>query len=110
MKFADFWDANKYDLLLCLGDRFEMNAAVQAGIPFGVKFAHFHGGETTLGAIDNIYRHQITLASKIHFTATEEYRRKVMDLTGNDIDIYVTGALSLNDIEIFEVLQKRCLL
>ena len=48
-----------------------MSAAVQSGIPFRIKFAHIHGGET-LGAIDNIYRHQITLASIIHFTSTEE--------------------------------------
>ncbi len=106
LKFADFWAANKYDLVLSLGDRFEMNAAVQAGIPFGVKFAHFHGGEITLGAIDNIYRHQITLASKIHFTATEAYKLKVIDLIGADKDIYVTGALSLNNINTFDVLSK----
>src|SRR5690606_5753673 len=63
LKFADFWDKHSYDWVLCLGDRFEMAAAVQAGIPFGVRFAHLHGGETTLGAIDNIYRHQTSLAS-----------------------------------------------
>ena len=61
LKFADFWQHNKFDLVFCLGDRFEMSAAVQAGIPFNVKFAHLHGGETTLGAIDNIYRKNLTL-------------------------------------------------
>jgi GDP/UDP-N,N'-diacetylbacillosamine 2-epimerase (hydrolysing) len=106
LKFADFWTLNSYDIVLCLGDRFEMNAAVQAGIAFGVKFAHLHGGETTLGAIDNIYRHQITLASKIHFTATEAYKHKVIDLIGADKDIFVTGALSLNNINTFDVLSK----
>ena len=70
LKFSDFWSKNTYDLVFSLGDRFEMSAAVQAGIPFQVKFAHIHGGETTLGAIDNIYRHQITIASSYHFTAT----------------------------------------
>jgi GDP/UDP-N,N'-diacetylbacillosamine 2-epimerase (hydrolysing) len=44
---------------------------VQAGIPFGVKFAHIHGGGNHIGAIDNVYRHQITLASELHFTATD---------------------------------------
>ncbi len=63
LNFLIFGD-QKFDLVFCLGDRFEMSAAVQASIPFGVKLAHLHGGETTLGAIDNIYRHQITLASK----------------------------------------------
>ena len=69
--FASFWAENYkiFDCVLCLGDRFEMAAAVNAGVPFNVKFAHIHSGETTLGAIDNIYRHQITLASKFHFTS-----------------------------------------
>lgn len=101
LKFADFWARNKYDLVFCLGDRFEMSAAVQAGIPFGVKFAHIHGGETTLGAIDNIYRHQITLSSKLHFTATEIFKKKVIDLIGSLDNVFDVGSLSLNDIRTF---------
>ncbi len=101
LKFADYWAANSYDAVLCLGDRFEMSAAVQAGIPFGITFAHIHGGETTLGAIDNIYRHQITLASSLHFTSCEAYAEKVISLTGNPQAVYVTGALSLDEIEQF---------
>jgi GDP/UDP-N,N'-diacetylbacillosamine 2-epimerase (hydrolysing) len=97
LKFADFWASNTYDLVFCLGDRFEMSAAVQAGIPFGVQFAHIHGGETTLGAIDNVYRHQITLASKLHFTATDVFREKVIHLLGSSDGIYSVGSLSLND-------------
>jgi GDP/UDP-N,N'-diacetylbacillosamine 2-epimerase (hydrolysing) len=98
LKFADFWAENKYDLVFCLGDRFEMSAAVQAGIPLGVKFAHIHGGETTLGAIDNIYRHQITLASKLHFTATDVFSNKVTNLLGYSEGVYSVGSLSLNNI------------
>jgi GDP/UDP-N,N'-diacetylbacillosamine 2-epimerase (hydrolysing) len=79
IRFADLWLKNKFDLVFCLGDRFEMSAAVQAGIPFGIKFAHIHGGETTLGAIDNIYRHQITIASVLHFTASEIFKKKVSE-------------------------------
>ena len=101
LKFADFWQFNKYDLVLCLGDRFEMSAAVQAGIPYGVKFAHIHGGETTLGAIDNVYRHQITLASCLHFTSTDVFREKVINLIGSSDDVYSVGSLSLNDIKSF---------
>ena len=101
LKFADFWANHEYDLVFCLGDRFEMSAAVQAGIPFGVKFAHIHGGETTLGAIDNVYRHQITLASKLHFTATDVFRNKVIDLIGSSDDVFDVGSLSLNDIKSF---------
>lgn len=101
MKFADYWAANPCDVVLCLGDRFEMSAAVQAGIPYGITFAHIHGGETTLGAIDNIYRHQITLAASLHFTSCEAYAEKVVRLTGSNQNVYVTGALSLDELEQF---------
>lgn len=107
LKFADFWQANKYDLVFCLGDRFEMSAAVQAGIPFGIKFAHIHGGETTLGAIDNIYRHQITHASVLHFTATEKFTEKVIQLTGILENVHTVGSLSLDGIENFKPIAKQ---
>lgn len=106
LKFSDFWDENKYDLVLCLGDRFEMSAAVQAGIPFGVKFAHIHGGETTLGAIDNIYRHQITLASSLHFTATQKYTDKIIQITGLNKNVYTVGSLSLDEIKSYSPIEK----
>ncbi|MBP4137781.1 UDP-N-acetylglucosamine 2-epimerase [Flavobacterium geliluteum] len=106
LKFANFWESHPYDLVFCLGDRFEMSAAVQSGIPFGIKFAHIHGGETTLGAIDNVYRHQITLASKLHFTATDVFRKKVINLTDSVEDVFDVGSLSLNDIKSFVPIEK----
>ena len=106
LKFADFWENHKYDLVFCLGDRFEMSAAVQAGIPFGVLFAHIHGGETTLGAIDNVYRHQITIASKLHFTATAVFTEKVIDLIGSSESVFDVGSLSLNDIKSYVPIDK----
>jgi GDP/UDP-N,N'-diacetylbacillosamine 2-epimerase (hydrolysing) len=106
LKFVDFWTHNKYDLVFCLGDRFEMNAAVQAGIPFGIKFAHIHGGETTLGAIDNIYRHQISLAAHIHFIAAESFRSRLVEVLGNSENIYSVGSLSLNNIKSFQPIEK----
>lgn len=107
LKFAEFWQNYQYDLVFCLGDRFEMSAAVQAGIPFGVKFAHIHGGETTLGAIDNIYRHQITLASTLHFTATDIFTEKVCKLIDSSQNVFTTGSLSLNDIKSFNPIEKQ---
>jgi GDP/UDP-N,N'-diacetylbacillosamine 2-epimerase (hydrolysing) len=98
LKFADFWQQNKYDIVFCLGDRYEMNAAVQAGLHFNIKFAHFHGGETTLGAIDNIYRHQITLASTIHFTANNAFSDHVAEIIGEKQNVFTVGSLSLNEI------------
>lgn len=106
MRFADYWAGHPYDIVCCLGDRFEMSAAVQAGIPFGIRFAHIHGGETTLGAIDNIFRHQITLAASLHFTSCEAYAEKVISLTGSKAGVYVTGALSLDELEQFTPIES----
>jgi GDP/UDP-N,N'-diacetylbacillosamine 2-epimerase (hydrolysing) len=107
LKFADFWASHKYDLVFCLGDRFEMSAAVQAGIPFGVQFAHIHGGEITLGAIDNVYRHQITLASILHFTATEVFKNKVANLLDTSVGVFTVGSLSLDNIQSFIPIEKK---
>ncbi|GAA5521900.1 polysialic acid biosynthesis protein P7 [Fodinibius salicampi] len=107
IKFADYWSSHTFDLVFCLGDRFEMSAAVQAGVPFGITFAHIHGGETTLGAIDNVYRHQITIASELHFTSTKEYAEKVEELTGTNEKIYNVGSLSLDGITHIELVSQE---
>ncbi len=99
IEFSNFWNSNKFNYVFALGDRFEMSSAVQSGIPFGINFVHLHGGETTLGAIDNIYRHQITLASKIHFVAVDEFVKKVSNITGNSKNIYSVGALSIDGLK-----------
>ena len=97
--FIEFWNSNKFDLVFALGDRWEMSAAVQASIPFQTEIAHIHGGETTLGALDNIYRHQISLASKIHFTATDQFSERVYQITGSTEGIITTGSISLSSLE-----------
>ena len=97
-QFAKYWNTHKYEWVIALGDRFEMSAAVQAGIPFEVKFAHLHGGETTLGATDNIYRHQITIASKMHFAATNFFAERISELVDNKALVYNVGALSLDGL------------
>jgi GDP/UDP-N,N'-diacetylbacillosamine 2-epimerase (hydrolysing) len=83
-----------------------MSAAVQAGIPFGIPFVHLHGGETTLGAIDNIYRHQISLASVLHLTSTSAYSKKINQMLGNSPRVFAVGSLSLDGIEAFVGLEK----
>ncbi|MFK8060268.1 MAG: UDP-N-acetylglucosamine 2-epimerase [Polaribacter sp.] len=99
INFSDYWSKNKFDYIIALGDRYEMSAAVQATIPFNLKIAHLHGGETTLGAIDNIYRHQITLASKAHFVSSDVFAEKVSNLIGSKLNIFNVGALSLDGFE-----------
>lgn len=98
-KFNSFWNSKTYDYVLCLGDRYEMSAAVQSGVFFGVKFIHVHGGETTLGAIDNIFRHQITMASSLHLTTTEGHKDKVSNIVGNSKNVFNVGSLSLSEIK-----------
>ncbi|MDO3642479.1 UDP-N-acetylglucosamine 2-epimerase [Mucilaginibacter sp. L3T2-6] len=101
VKFAEFWDSHKahFDLVFCLGDRYEMFSAVTAGIPFQIVFAHLHGGETTLGAIDNVFRHAITLASTYHFVSTSDAAQRVAQIAGSEENVYCIGALSLDNLE-----------
>ena len=101
--FALVWANNEYDLIIALGDRFEMSAAVQSTIPFGLRLAHIHAGETTLGANDDIYRHQISLAAQLFFVSTSEYSEKVKQLKGSAKNVYNFGALSLDRIRRLEL-------
>lgn len=98
--FSEFWCANgpRFDIVFCLGDRFEMFAAVAATAPFGLKVAHVHGGETTLGAIDNAFRHSISQFSSLHFVSSEHYAERVRNLVDNTEHVYVVGALGLDNI------------
>jgi GDP/UDP-N,N'-diacetylbacillosamine 2-epimerase (hydrolysing) len=109
LKFADFWKDHQqdFDLVFCLGDRYEMFAAVSAGIPFNIPFAHLHGGEKTLGAIDNIFRHAITLASKVHFVSCKEHGERVAELTESKENIFDIGALSLDNLSSLPLLSKE---
>lgn len=106
IKFAGFWSeyANEFDLVFCLGDRYEMFSAIMAGVPFQVPFAHLHGGETTLGAIDNVFRHSITLASEYHFVSTPDAALRVKQITDSDKHIYYIGALSLDNLSDMDLL------
>lgn len=108
MKFAEFWKnhQNDFDIVFCLGDRYEMFAAVAAGIPFNINFAHLHGGEKTLGAIDNVFRHAITLASKYHFVSCKEHGLRVTELIESNENIFNVGALSLSNISTLNLLSK----
>lgn len=109
-EFSKIWQKHYFDLIIALGDRYEMFAAVCSAIPFNLKIAHIHGGETTLGAIDNSFRHSITLMSDIHFTAAEEYRKRVIEIIGNEKNVYNTGALSIDNIkqtELFTIEQFK---
>lgn len=74
--FADAYEDLKPDLLVVLGDRYELLAALTAALFYKIPIAHLHGGEITEGAYDDSIRHAITKMSHLHFTSTEEYRRR----------------------------------
>ena len=86
------------DYVVALGDRYEMFGAVAATVPFNLKVVHLHGGETTAGAIDDKFRHAISVMASLHFTATEEYGRKVAKLTGGDSGVFVVGSIAMDSL------------
>jgi len=106
LKFADFWKYfnQEFDLVFCLGDRYEMFAAVISGIPFGIKYAHLYGGEKTLGAIDHFFRHSISLASKYHFVSCDANAHRVAELIESENNIFNIGSLSLDKLDSYPLL------
>lgn len=104
--FTDFWSKNKFDYIVALGDRYEMFAAVTATTPFVYNVAHIHAGETTLGAIDNIYRHAISLMSKILFVSTDVYKEKAIQINP-EARTYNVGALSIDNLKKMDYLSME---
>lgn len=98
-QFSSFWKKNKFDLILCLGDRYEMFAAVSSSVPFNIPVAHLSGGEQTLGAIDNFYRNALTLIATYHFTNTRKNAERVKQLKGESTNVYHTGSLAVDNIK-----------
>ena len=96
---AEAFAALNPDLLVLLGDRYEVLASAQAALLLRIPVAHIHGGEMTEGAIDEAIRHSVTKMSHLHFAAAEEYRRRIVQL-GEDPDrTWTVGALGLDSIE-----------
>lgn len=110
--FAQSYARFRPDILLALGDRSEMCAAVLAALPFMIPVAHIHGGETTEGAIDEALRHSITKMSHLHFVSTDAHARRVIQLGEEPWRVFTTGAPGLDDyfetpIPTFDELAKR---
>jgi GDP/UDP-N,N'-diacetylbacillosamine 2-epimerase (hydrolysing) len=101
IKFSSIWKIENYKLIICLGDRYEMFAAVASSVPFNIPVAHISGGEITLGAIDNIFRNSLTVMSKFHFTSTEQYKNQVIKILGEDYakNVFNVGALSIDNLK-----------
>ena len=102
--FAQAYARVRPDILLVLGDRFEMHSAVLAALPFKIPVAHIHGGELTEGAIDDALRHSITKMSHLHFVATEEYRKRVLQLGEEPWRVVLSGAPGLDNLVDIKIL------
>ena len=96
--FADAFDALHPDMLLILGDRYEMLAVASTALIYKIPIAHLHGGELTEGAFDDAIRHAITKMSHLHFTSTEDYRKRVIQLGEQPDRVFNVGALGVENI------------
>lgn len=108
IRMSEIWKDNNFDLVVCIGDRHEMFAAVSSILPFNYKIAHLHGGEKTLGAIDNSFRHGISSLADIHFTTCSQHQDRVIEIveTENRKNVFNIGALAINNIENTKMLSK----
>jgi len=105
--FTDAYVEIVPDMVLVLGDRFEIYGAVCAAMVHRIPIAHLHGGETSQGVIDEAIRHAVTKMSHLHFTATDEYRRRVVQLGENPNRVFQVGALGVENIKQIELLDRR---
>lgn len=96
--FADAYEDLKPDVLLILGDRYEILAAASAAIFFKIPIAHLHGGEATEGAYDESIRHAVTKMSHLHFAATEPYRQRIIQLGESPERVFCVGAPGVENI------------
>lgn len=104
--FADALDRLKPDVMIVLGDRYEILAAAQAALVARIPIAHIHGGETTEGAIDESIRHAITKMSHLHFVAAEPYRIRVIQLGEHPDTVFNVGAVGIESLNRLQLLDR----
>ena len=107
ISFAEAYEELKPDILVVLGDRYEIFSAVSTAMIYRLPIAHLSGGELTEGAIDDSIRHSITKMSHFHFVATEEYKNRVIQLGENPNTVYNFGEAGLDNIKILDLLSKN---
>jgi GDP/UDP-N,N'-diacetylbacillosamine 2-epimerase (hydrolysing) len=104
--FADALNELRPDIIVVLGDRFEIFAAVAAALVARIPVAHLHGGETTEGAFDEAIRHSITKMSHLHFVAANQYRQRVIQLGEQPERVFLAGGLGIDDIKRLKLLDR----
>ena len=105
--FADEFQRAELDMLILLGDRYEVLSAAICAMVMRIPIAHLHGGELTEGAIDEGIRHSITKMSYLHFTSTEQYRNRVIQLGENPERVFYVGALGVENIKKINLMTKE---
>jgi GDP/UDP-N,N'-diacetylbacillosamine 2-epimerase (hydrolysing) len=105
--FADAFARLQPDLVVVLGDRFEVFAAAAAALVANIPIAHIHGGETTEGAFDEAIRHSVTKMSQLHFVAAEAYRRRVIQLGEQPERVFLVGGLGIDAITRLQLLTRE---
>ena len=104
--FSGFFADTKPDILILLGDRYEILASALAAAFNRIPIAHISGGDVTEGALDDAFRHCITKLSTLHFTSTEEYRRRVIQLGESPDRVFNVGALGVENAYKLPVMSK----
>ena len=107
ISFAEAYEELRPDILVVLGDRYETFSAASAAMISRIPIAHLHGGETTEGAFDESIRHSITKMSHMHFTATEEYKNRVVQLGEHPHTVFNVGGLGIENIKRLKLLNKE---
>ncbi len=107
ISFAEAYTELKPDILVVLGDRYEIFSAVSAGMIARIPIAHLHGGEATEGLIDEPIRHSITKMSHLHFTATNEYQNRVIQLGEQPSRVFNVGGLGIENIKRLKLLSHE---
>ena len=105
--FAEAYEELKPEIVVVLGDRYEIFAAASAAMIARIPIAHLHGGETTEGAFDESIRHSITKMSHLHFTATQEYKNRVIQLGEEPNRVFNVGGVGIENIKRLKLLGKK---
>ena len=106
ISFAESYDELKPDIVIVLGDRYEIFSATSAAMIARIPIAHIHGGEKTEGAFDESIRHSITKMSHLHFTATNEYKNRVIQLGEDPSRVFNVGGMGIENIKRLKLLSK----
>jgi GDP/UDP-N,N'-diacetylbacillosamine 2-epimerase (hydrolysing) len=106
MGFADVWLRLRPEVVVVLGDRYEILAAAASAMIARIPIAHIHGGESSEGAIDESVRHAVTKMSQLHFVAAEPYRRRVLQLGEQPERVFLVGGLGVDAISRLKLLER----